>query len=148
MKKFRTLRGFLDGYEPDECTYFAYSASLRIWGDSLDLDGITDRIGVAPTRTHLKTDIRSPHSPAFGKDAWFYTAPVPKERPLEEHITVLWEAIRPARDYLLMLKKTANIDVFLGYRSNHDFAGIEVPHKCLEMFTSLEVPFGLSIIVG
>jgi hypothetical protein len=39
------------------------------------------------------------------------------------------------------------VDVFLGYRSNCDTAGIEVPHTSLEMFSELQIPFGLSIIV-
>jgi hypothetical protein len=40
------------------------------------------------------------------------------------------------------------VDVFLTYSSNVDTAGIEVPHTSLEMFTELEVPFGISIIVA
>lgn len=46
------------------------------------------------------------------------------------------------------LKKRAHVDVFLGYRSNIDHAGVEVPHTCLELFTRLEIPFGLSIIIA
>ena len=38
-------------------------------------------------------------------------------------------------------------DVFCGYRSNCDHAGFEVSHQCLELFRSLEVPFGVSVIV-
>ena len=32
-KMFRTLRGFLNGEEPDEANYFRFSAMLRIHGD-------------------------------------------------------------------------------------------------------------------
>jgi hypothetical protein len=38
--------------------------------------------------------------------------------------------------------------VFLGYRSDCDTAGVEVPYTSLEIFIELEVPFGLSIIVA
>jgi len=48
---------------------------------------------------------------------------------------------------LLELKKSLTVDVFLGYRSSCDHAGIEVPHTSLEMFTELEIPFGVSIII-
>jgi Domain of unknown function (DUF4279) len=78
---------------------------------------------------------------------WSYSPPIAEKQPLEEHINALWEQIRPSRDYLLSLKKSAVVDVFLGYRSNIDQAGVEVPHTCLEMFTSLEIPFGISIII-
>jgi hypothetical protein len=37
--------------------------------------------------------------------------------------------------------------VFLGYRSNCETAGFEVPHTSLEMFTELQIPFGISIVV-
>ena len=45
------------------------------------------------------------------------------------------------------LKKREHVDVFLGYRSNIDHAGVEIPHTCLELFTRLEIPLGLSIII-
>jgi hypothetical protein len=40
------------------------------------------------------------------------------------------------------------VDVFLGYRSNCDHAGVEVPHESLEMFIELRIPFGVSIIIA
>jgi hypothetical protein len=45
-QSFRTLRGFLRGEEPDEPTRFAYSATLRIHGDSLPFTEIAERLGV------------------------------------------------------------------------------------------------------
>jgi hypothetical protein len=57
-------------------------------------------------------------------------------------------AICPHKDYLLKLKENLTVEVFLGYRSNSDTAGVEVPHQSMEMFTALQVPFGLSIIVS
>ena len=40
-KTFKTLRGFLEGDEPEVEIYFAYSATLRIFGEIPDLDEIT-----------------------------------------------------------------------------------------------------------
>ena len=45
-------------------------------------------------------------------------------------------------------KQRLKIDVFCGYRSNCDHAGFEVSCKCLELFTALEVPFGVSVVVA
>jgi hypothetical protein len=145
-KTYRTLGGFLKGREPEETTYFAYSATLRIFGEDLDLDGITRQIGIQPTYSHRKGQKR-PRSSEFSTDMWSYSPPIPEDRPLSEHIDALWATIRPAREYLMSLKRCATVDVFLGYRSNVDHAGIQVPHPCLEMFTSLEIPFGVSIII-
>jgi hypothetical protein len=79
---------------------------------------------------------------------WSYEAPLEETESLEKHINALWSVLKSYKEYLLDLKKTAKVDVFLGYRSNCDHAGIEVPHTCLEMFRELEVPFGISIIIA
>jgi len=78
---------------------------------------------------------------------WSYTPPVDESAPLHKHIDALWAKLKPHKQYLLELRKSATIDVFLGYRLNCDSAGVVVPHTSLEMFSDLEIPFGLSIIV-
>lgn len=148
MKTFRTLRGFLEGHEPDEDTRFAFSATLRIFGDIPDVEAISQRLGLQPTHIHRKGESRREGRPAWPHDMWSYTADLHESEPLERHIDALWAVLKPHRKYLLGLKKKAKVDVFLGYRSNCDHAGIEVPHTALEMFRELEIPFGLSIIIA
>lgn len=132
-----------DNAAPDEeAYYFAYSATLRIFGDLPNLDKISSALNLQPTHTHKKGD------PPFSHDMWSYTPPVDTSQPLEEHIDTLWALLKPHKRYLLDLKKSATVDVFLGYRSNCETAGIEVPHASLEMFVELEIPFGISIIVA
>jgi hypothetical protein len=145
---FRTLKGFLSGAETNEKTYFAYSATLRIFGEIPDLDEITQRLGIVPTSAHRGGDRRGPNSPPYKDDMWSYTAPVKETEPLHAHIDALWNTFKERQQYLLQLKKRVTVDVFLGYRSNHDHAGIEVPHQSLEIFRELQVPFGLSIVVA
>jgi hypothetical protein len=84
---------------------------------------------------------------AYRQDMWSYSPPVEKSEPLHRHVDALWLKLKPHKHYLLELKKSLNVDVFVGYRSNGDTAGIEVPHTSLQMFTELEIPFGVSIIV-
>lgn len=146
-RAFRTLRGAIAGNEPDEASYFAYSATLRIFGAQLNFAEIERHLGLSPTNTHRKGDQRRPTSPPYPHDMWSYKSAVLEERSLAEHITVLWQDIKHATAYLHSLKQIATVDVFLGYRSNVDHAGVEVPHTCLEMFTTLEIPFGISIII-
>jgi Domain of unknown function (DUF4279) len=146
-KFFRTLRGFLSGEEPDEPTYFAYSATLRIFGEIPDLDEITGQLGVAPTSQHRRGERRVPQAMPYSHDMWSYEAPVAESEPLHAHIDALWNTFRARTSYLLQLKQSLTVDVFLGYRSNCDHAGVEVPPDSLEMFVQLEIPFGLSIIL-
>ena len=79
---------------------------------------------------------------------WSYTSLVKESEPLHVHIDSLWNTFREHKEYLLELKKDLTVDVFLGYRSNCDHAGVEVPHQSLQMFMELQIPFGLSIIVA
>lgn len=148
MKSFRTLRGFVEGSEPDEPNYLGYSAHLRIFGDALDLDEITRTMGVQPTVAYRKGEQRGSRSPPYKHDMWMLSSDLPEERHLSEHIDLLWEKIKHRVEYLRGLKRVASVDVFLGFKSNIDHGGVEVPYTSLEMFTQLEVPFGLSIVVG
>jgi len=148
MKTFNTLRGFLTGHEKNEEIYFAYSASLRIFGENLDLEGITIRMGLQPTLQYKKGEKRKPSSPPYKIDCWLYSPALNENVHLSEHISVLWRDIKINKDYLIKLKETATVDIFLGYRSNCDHAGLELPYQCLEIFTELKIPFGISIITA
>ena len=147
-KMFRTLRGFLNGEEPAEANYFCFSATLRIHGDGVPFEEISQRLAVEPTNLHRKGEQRGSRSPAWGDDAWQFEPPLPETEPLERHIEALWKVVRPHVEYLRELKKLFKVDVFCSYRSNCDTAGFEVSHKCLELFTVLEVPFGVSVIIA
>lgn len=68
-RMFRTLRGFLDGQEPDEPTYFHFRATLRVHGDAVPFAEIERVLGVAATHTHRKGERRGPRSPACRDDA-------------------------------------------------------------------------------
>ena len=146
-KSFRTLRGFLRGDEPDEVTFFKYSATLRVHGENVPFDELASRLGVQPTHVHRKGERRGPRSPEYQDDAWHYEPAVPPTDPLYRHIGALWEVVRPHVTFLKSLKRQHKVDVFCGYRSNSDTAGFEVPHTSLVLFAELEVPFGVSVIV-
>ena len=147
-RTFRTLRGFLTGAEPDEPDDFRFSATLRIHGEDVPFEEVSRRLGVQPTHLHRRGERRGLASPAYRDDAWHYHPPVPDTEPLEQHLEALWQVVRPAVGYLKGLKGRFGVDVFCGYRSNRDTAGFEVSHRCLELFTALEVPFGVSVVIA
>ncbi|HSU32768.1 MAG TPA: DUF4279 domain-containing protein [Bryobacteraceae bacterium] len=130
-----------------EKIYFPYSASLRIFGIIPDLEEITQHLGIAPTRVCRHGEARHAGSPPYEYDMWMYTACVPENEPLHVHIDALWSVFGEREQYLLQLKQNLKVDVFLGYRSNCDHAGLEVPYDSLQMFVELQVPLGLSVIV-
>ena len=145
---FRTLRGFLDGEEPSEENYFCFCATLRIFGNEVPFEEISERLGVQPTSVHRKGERRGPRSPPYPEDAWLFESSLAETEPLQRHIEAIWQVVRPHVEYLKALKHRNKVDVFCGNRSNCDMAGFEVPHQSLELFTALEVPFGVSVIVA
>ncbi len=146
-KSFRTLRGFIAGTEREEEPYFDHSATLRIFGEIPKIDDISARLGIQPTHSHRKGQKRGNRAAPYPHDMWSYQAPIDESEPLHKHIDALWLTLKPHKKYLLRLKKSLSVSVFIGYRSNCDTAGIEVPHTSLEMFRELKIPFGISIIV-
>ena|SRR5271165_5627958 len=131
-----------------ETSYFKYDASVRIFAERLNMEGISSALALQPTRTHRKGERFLGKMRPFEQDLWMFQPPVNESEPLHRHIDALWLVLKPHKQYLLELKQSCTVDVFLGYRSSCDHAGVEVPYSSLEMFTELEVPFGLSIIVA
>ena len=147
MKIFKTLRGFIMGDEAEQSIYFNYSVTLRIFGEIGNLNSISEMLNLQPTLSYLKGEKKNSKSPSYNQDMWQYQPPLKETEPLENHIEALWLSVKEKKDYLLELKKTLNVDIFIGYRSNCDHAGIQIPHHCLEIFTELKIPFGISIVI-
>ena len=147
MNSFQTLRGSVEGQEQEEEIYFHFCAALRIYGRIGRLERIDKLLGVAPTSFHRKGEQKGSLSMVYEDDLWMYQANVAEDEPLDRHLIALWEVLRPRKAELLTLKQQLNVDVFCGYRTNCDHAGIEVAPECLEMFAELSIPFGLSIVV-
>ena len=70
---------------------------------------------------------------------WNYTAPVLENEDLRVHVDTLWNTFRERKQFLLQLKEIMTVDVFLGYRSDRDHAGVELPWQSLAMFVELQV---------
>jgi hypothetical protein len=112
-KGFRTVRGAISGEEPTEPMYFAYRATLRIHGQNLAFDQISERLGVKPTKLHRKGERRGPRSPEYRDDAWHFQPALPEDAPLTQHIEALWEVLKPHVDNLKSLKATLQSRRFL-----------------------------------
>ena len=129
----------------EEPSYFAYSATLRVRGTNLAFDELSKALGVSPSHQRRAGERSRPGARPYKDDAWHFTAPVAEEVELTEHLRRLWKTVKPHVDYLKQLDAT--VDVFCGYRSNNGAAGFAVEPDALEIFTALDVPFGVSVIV-
>ena len=135
-ESYQTLRGFLTGEDPEEPIYFAFQATLRIFGTIPNLDEVSENLGLVPTHVHRRDELRRSSSRPYEHDMWQYEAPVKESEPLHTHIDALWAAVRDRKEYLLDLKRTATVDVFCGYRSNSDTAGVDVRYESRRFFMS------------
>lgn len=131
----------------DKVYYFRYSATLRISGEINSLEQISNTLGLEPTHVHKKGEISVLSSP-YEFDMWQYTVPVAKKQPLDIHLKTLWAYLKPHKNYLMNLKKSLKLDIFCGYQSNSSTAGFEISYKSLEIFSSLQIPFEVSVIVS
>lgn len=149
MAKFNTLRGTVTGDEPTDFEEsFSHHATLRIFSESgLDFGAIESTLRLAPTAIRRRGQRAGSHGPPSKHDVWMYRAPVAEHLDLPEHIDALWGALKPKADFLRDLKRSAEVEVYLGYSSNVDHAGVHVPRRSLEIFTELDLAFQLSIVV-
>jgi hypothetical protein len=149
LKSFDTLKGLLTGEEAENIKpVFAHHATLRIFSEAgLDFEELGAVLGVKPTTTVRRGDRIGPRSPPSKGDVWMHRATVAEDKDLGEHIDSLWRTLRPHESFLRALKSRATVEVFLGYTSNIDHAGIRVAHESLELFTTLGLDFSLSIVV-
>ena len=130
---------------PDDDSFsFEYSATLRVHGASLPFEEIATTLGVPATHVHRAGE-QSRLKRAYKEDAWHFTAPVPEEKELTEHLRHLWTVVQPHVDYLTRLNAT--VDVFCGYRSNKGASSFTVEPDALHIFTALGAPLIVSVIV-
>jgi hypothetical protein len=127
---------------------FRFSATFRIHGVMLPIDEISRTIGVEPTHVHRQGEIRRPGSTAYSDDAWHYSANLECTSPFGDHIDALWAVLKHHADYIRVLKQHYRVDVFCGYRTSSDQGGFEVPSQSLDLYTTLGIPFGVSVIVA
>lgn len=66
---------------------FSYSATLRIFAKSLDLEAISAQLQLQPTHVHRAREL-DPTS-LFKHDMWAFQPNLPKSEPLERHIDAL-----------------------------------------------------------
>ena len=124
---------------------FHFGASLFIKGDGLDLDEISRTLGLEPTTISQK-GARYGHAQTLcDYDGWYYHSLVAKERPLDEHIIALWDAVRAHIGYLRDPKQKFEVYVSVHVTSSSLWIGeystlFEVDHRCMGLFTELGIP--------
>jgi hypothetical protein len=149
MRSHDTLLSIAPGREPAgrEPT-FAYYACLRIFSEAgLDFERLASTFGVAPTLARRRGEGSGPNGLGLEGDLWLYRPSLAESEPLYRHVDALWAVLRPHVELVRGLKLVAQVQVLLGFSSNVDHAGLSLPSASLQLFSALELPLELSVVV-
>ena len=133
----------MDESEPFE----NYSATLRIFGNIQDMSVISTRLGMEPTRIRRRGEPVERTSERYELDFWEVTAPVTRDRPLEDHFAWLRSRLIPRGSVLRDIATALSVDIFCEYRSNHSLGGFSLPPEALQWLTELGIGLEVAVIV-
>ena len=127
--------------------YEKYSATLRIYGKIQDMSVIGMRLGLEPTRVRRQGEPVEGTSERYELDSWEMTAPVTKDRPLEDHLAWLKSRLLPRGSVLRDIKTALSVDLFCEYRSNHSQGGFSLPTEALIWIVELGIGLEVAVIM-
>ena len=99
------------------------NASLRILTRETDLEFLSQALGVAASRQHLKGERRSkrnPNSSVYEESLWIYNSPLPDSSELHEHIDCILTLLESNRIVLDEIRaRIIVIDIFCMFSSEN-----------------------------
>ena len=126
--------------------YERYSATLRIFGKIEEMNVIGMRLGLEPTRVRLRGEPVEGTSERLELDFWEMTAPVTKDRPLEDHLAWLKSRLVPRGVVLRDIKTALSADLFCEYRSNHGQGGFSLSPEALAWLVELGIGLDVAVV--
>jgi Domain of unknown function (DUF4279) len=124
---------------------FAAGASIRISGLGLDMQGISQALGRAPSHIHKQGELNRLREP-YATDMWLPSSPLDSSQKLEAHLKWLGAALLPHRDYILKLREKFNVDIYCYKTCYTEQASLAISSQTLKIFTELDLKLGVSLI--
>jgi hypothetical protein len=119
---------------------------MRVFGEHLDFDLISRKLGVQPSHAHRKGEIFAPGAPPFAHDLWSVDAPVNRAETLDKHLLSLRQMLEPRYDFLRSLKGQAQLRSFCGIISDGHECAFRLSPEALRIFTRLDIDMEVSLI--
>lgn len=121
--------------------FFEFDASIRIGGAGSLHDAITSHTGLVASRSHLAGE---PVWPGMSKickeDLWILASPLDRNRPIDDHIDWLHEAVAPHLDFLSsVVKQAAWADPCLGCLSDVPYPMISTGASATRLIQQLDL---------
>jgi len=133
---------------PDQHADRWSKASLGIYGEPLEFDRITESLGLAPTRSGRKGEVRvSPRTklarPPRRCSFWLFTSPLSDHEPLQTHLLWIIDQLEPKRVALGQLAKEYEVRFICGYSSESGQGGCTFDSELLVRLSS----FGVALVL-
>ena len=123
--------------------------AFTVQGKDLDLDKISQTLGLKASHTHKLGDLISKASNRqYEHDMWSLDSPLGRLEPMDKHLKWWAEHLKPHHDFIQSLKGQAEVYVYCGY-TFHDFeSGFSFSPEALAIFTDLGIPLEMSLLIG
>ena len=133
-------------YEDDYPTCEETYATLRIYGDQLEPDEISRRLGIMPSKSQTKGQPGQAGglAPVGG---WFLTSKGQIEsRDVQRHIVWILDQISEREPVLKEIQGQGfEMDVFCYWASAHGHGGPELSHNIMQRLSSLRLKIGFDV---
>ena len=120
------------------------SATLRIFGDSLDPDEVSRILGCAPTRAHVKGQIRH-KSTVHKTGGWLLEATDQVPGDLDGQVTELFSRVKKDIAVWVALARENEIDLFCGFFMDETDAGLEISADTMKLLSERGIKLGICI---
>lgn len=122
--------------------------AFTVQGKDLDLDKISQTLGLKPSHTHKLGDLISKAGKRYEHDMWSLDSPLGRLEPMDKHLKWLAEHLKPHRDFIQSLRGQAEVYVYCGY-TFYDFqSAFSLSPEALSIFTDLGIPMEVSLLIG
>ena len=120
--------------------------SLRIFGDDLDPDELTSKLGVSPTNACRKGDVHrgKKYDQIEKHGRWQYTKPNSPE-PIDDQVVALLNDLTDDPDVWQDVASRFNVDLFVGVFMRDWNRGFDLSVPTLRLLADKRIPIGFDI---
>lgn len=126
------------------------SVTLRIFGDALEPEKITQLLGSKPTKARRKGDIvptKKYHRTA-STGLWLLSGNLPETQDIEEHLLALLALVTNDLNIWKSLTQTYEVDIFCGVFLETCNRGFTLSPNIMKMLSERNIQIGFDIYAG
>jgi Domain of unknown function (DUF4279) len=122
------------------------TAALRIFGESLDPNEISQRLGCAPTHSHRKGELRSTRTNMLHRmGMWRLVAEDSEPEALDAQVARLLDKVTPDLEVWKDLGTRFSVDMFCGLFMNESNEGLELSPSTLHALGQRGISLSLDV---